>query len=179
MSCKCFVNIRKFPQGSSFSERLDLSKCLCTARFVVKENKCRFELLSCTMDEVDKYKIDNYFNQDKTQKKCDYYFNYHSSDKPNVCIFVELKGIDIETAVQQLEATLADFEKNDYFCDIKNTKVLCAIVSTGSPSNDSTYRSLIKNLKSKHKQLNPTVERKKYDMRYNPKTGECFGKGEK
>jgi hypothetical protein len=179
MSCKCFVNIPKFRQGASFAERLDTSKCTCNARFVVSENKSRFQLLSCTLDEVDKYKIDNYFNQSMIQKKCDYYFKYHPSDKPNVCIFVELKGIDIETAVQQLEATLADFEKNSYFGDIKNTKVFCAIVSTGSPSNDSTYRSLIKNLKSNHKRLNPIVERKKYEMKYNPKTGECFGIGEK
>lgn len=179
MSCKCFVNIPKFRQGASFSECLDMSKCICAARFVVSENKSRFELLSCTLAEVDKYKIDNYFNQDKTQKKCDYYFNYHSSDKPNVCIFVELKGIDIETAVLQLEATLTDFEKNGYFVDLEKTKVFCAIVSTGAPCNDSTYRSLIKNLKTKHKRLNPTVERKKYEMRYNPKTGDCYGKGEK
>ena len=179
MSCKCFVNIPKFPQGVSFTECLDMSKCTCTARFVVSENKSRFELLSCTLDEVDKYKIDNYFNQSMTQKKCDYYFNYHSSDKPDVCIFVELKGIDIETAVLQLEATLADFEKNGYFGNVDNKKVFCAIVSTGSPSNDSTYRNLIKNLKIKHKRLNPTIERKKYEMRYNPKTGECFKKRKK
>ncbi len=179
MSCKCFAHIPAFRQDASFAERLDMSRCSCTARFVVSENKSRFELLSCTLDEVDKYKIDNYFNQDKTQKKCDYYFNYHSSDKPNVCIFVELKGIDIETAVRQLEAALTDFEKNGYFGDIKSTKVFCAIVSTGSPSNDSTYRSLVKALKTRHKRLNPTIERKKYEMRYNPKTGDCFGKGEK
>ena len=69
MSCKCFDNIPSFRKGLSYAERLDLSKCACSARFVVKENKSRFELLSCSLDEVDKYKIDNYFNQDKTQKK--------------------------------------------------------------------------------------------------------------
>ena len=179
MSCKCFVNIPKFRQGASFSECLDISKCTCTARFVVSEKKSRFELLSCSLDEVDKYKIDNYFNQDKTQKKCDYYFNFHPTNQPNVCVFVELKGVDIETAVQQLEATLTDFETNGYFSEIKDTKVVCAIVSTGYPSDDSTYRSLIKSLKARHKRLNPTIERKKYEMRYNPQTGECFGKGEK
>ena len=179
MSCKCFVHIPKFAQGLSFSECLDLSKCSCTARFVVRENKSRFELLSCALDEVDKYKIDNYFNQDKTKKKCDYFFNCHSLNHPDVCIFVELKGVGIEIAVKQLETTLTEFESNGYFGGIKNPKVICAIVSTGYPSDDATYRSLIRNLKLKHKHLNPTIERKKFDMRYNPKTSKCLGKGEK
>ena len=59
-----------------------------------------------------------------------------------------------------------------------STKVICAIVSTGYPSDDSTYKRLVKTLKTKYKRLNPIVERKKFDLRYNPKTGECFGKGE-
>ncbi len=179
MSCKCFDNIPSFRKGLSFAERLDLSKCRCDARLVVNEKKSRFELLYCSKNEVDKFKIDNYFNQDKTQKKCDYYFNYHPSGQPNVCIFVELKGVDIETAVKQIETTLSDFERNGQFEAIKGAKVVCAIVSTGYPSYDATYRSLVKSLKSKHKHLNPSIERKKYEMRYNPKTGECFGKGEK
>lgn len=179
MSCKCFDNIPSFRKGLSYAERLDLSKCTCTARFVVNEKKSRFELLDCSLNEIDKFKIDNYFNQDKTQKKCDYYFNFHASDQSNVCIFVELKGVDIETAVEQLEATLSDFERNGQFDAIKDAKVVCAIVSSGYPSDDATYRSLVKSLKSKHKRLNPSIERKKYEIRYNPKTGECFGKGEK
>ena len=179
MSCKCFDNIPSFRKELSFAERLDLSKCRCDARLVVNEKKSRFELLYCSKNEVDKFKIDNYFNQDKTQKKCDYYFNYHPSDQPNVCIFVELKGGDIETAVKQIETTLSDFERNGQFEAIKGAKVVCAIVSTGYPSDDATYRSLVKSLKSKHKRLNPSIERKKYEIRYNPKTGECFGKGEK
>ena len=179
MSCKCFDNIPSFRKGLSYAERLDLSKCTCTARFVVNEKKSRFELLDCSLNEIDKFKIDNYFNQDKTQKKCDYYFNFHASDQSNVCIFVELKGVDIETVVEQLEATLSDFERNGQFDAIKDAKVVCAIVSSGYPSDDATYRSLVKSLKSKHKRLNPSIERKKYEIRYNPKPGECFGKGEK
>jgi hypothetical protein len=90
-----------------------------------------------------------------------------------------LKGVDIETAVEQLETTLSEFENNGQFEARKDAKVVCAIVSTGYPSDDATYRSLVKSLKSKHKRLNPSIERKKYEIRYNPKTGECFGKGEK
>ena len=162
----------------TFADRLDQSKCKCNARFVVSEKKSRFEVLSCTLEEIDKYKVDGYLYQDKTKKKCDYFFNYHTKNQPSICIFVELKGVDIETAVKQLESTIEDFEKNDYFKNVGSTKVICAIVSTGYPNDDSTYKRLVKNLKTKYKRLNPTVERKKFDLRYNPKTGVCLGKGE-
>lgn len=178
MSCKCFTTIPKFAQNLTFAERLDKSKCRCNARFVVSEKKSRFEVLSCSLDEIDKYKVDGYLYQDKTRKRCDYCFNYHSGNNQTICIFVELKGVAIETAVQQIDSTIEDFEKNNYFKTVTSTKVICAIVSTGYPSDDSTYKRLVKTLKTKYKRLNPIVERKKFDLRYNPKTGECFGKGE-
>lgn len=168
MSCKCFIQVPHFRSSATFEERLESSKCTCNARFVVSEKKSRFELSNCTLKEVDKYKVDNYLIQDRTQKKCDYYFHYHSDSTTNVCIFVELKGIDIETAVKQLDETITYFESNHYFLSLTNPKIICAIVSTGYPSNDATYRRAVKNLISHHKSLQPTIQRSTYNMRYNP-----------
>ncbi len=176
MSCKCFAKTPTFDLNCSFTERLEQSKCTCRARFVVSERKSRFEILSCTLDEIDKYKIDGYFYQDKTRKKCDYYFNFHPIGQHAISIFVELKGNDIETAIKQLETTLEDFIHNGHINELN--KVICAIVSTGYPSNDSTYRRLVKNFTVKYKRYNLAIERTKFDMRYNPKTGQCFSKGE-
>ena len=128
---------------------------------------------------MDKYKVDNFLLQDKSQKKCDYFFSYHDNTETTVCIFVELKGIDIETAVLQIDNTIAFFEMQRYFEKFNRKKIVCAIVSTGNPGNDATYRRLAKRLSTKYKMYTPIIERKKFEMRYNPKTNKFYGKGEK
>jgi len=60
-----------------------------------------------------------------------------------------------------------------------NLTLIGAIVSTGYPANDATYRRRIMEITKRFSQYRLRIENKKYEMRYIPETGRCLGKGEK
>ena len=101
MSCKCFNRRFVFKNTDSFDHKYVNSKCKCTSRFTICENKSKFTIASKDISEVDKIKIDGYFDSSSEHRKCDYLFVY-TSPLNCVYIFVELKGTDIAHAITQI-----------------------------------------------------------------------------
>ena len=107
MGCKCFERKTQFTDTTSFDDKYKLSKCRCTSRFTVGENKSKFTIVSKQVSEVDKIKIDGYFDSSSKHRKCDYLFVYTPTSPSNcIYIFVELKGTDIAHAVTQIGNTV-------------------------------------------------------------------------
>ena len=177
MSCKCFNNKAAFTPKDTFITRLKKSKCNCSSRFKVKENKSSFSICCNEPKLVDKYKIDGYFDCDITHRKCDYLFTCHYNTE--TIIFVELKGTDIKHAIRQLDETISIFAKEQFFVQIKDFVLIGAIVSTGYPSDDATFRKLKTNIIKKFKNYNLQIEHKTYEMRYDPKRNRFMGRNEK
>lgn len=124
--------------------------------------------VSKQVSEVDKIKIDGYFDSSSKHRKCDYLFVYTPTSPSNcIYIFVELKGTDIAHAVTQIGNTVNLFYNQGY---LKDKKVIGAIVSSRHPSNDGTYRkakqTLEKSLSSKIKDFR--IEKKNREMTYDP-----------
>lgn len=166
MSCKCFNRRFVFKNTDSFDHKYVNSKCKCTSRFTICENKSKFTIASKDISEVDKIKIDGYFDSSSEHRKCDYLFVY-TSPLSCVYIFVELKGTDIAHAITQIGNTVNLFYNQGY---LKDKKVIGAIVSSRHPSNDGTYRkakqTLEKSLSSKIKSFR--IEKKNTEMTYDP-----------
>ena len=165
MGCKCFERKTQFTDTTSFDDKYKLSKCRCTSRFTVGENKSKFTIVSKQVSEVDKIKIDGYFDSSSKHRKCDYLFVYTPTSPSNcIYIFVELKGTDIAHAVTQIGNTVNLFYNQGY---LKDKKVIGAIVSSRHPSNDGTYRkakqTLEKSLSSKIKTLSKILCKWKQD----------------
>lgn len=180
MSCKCFDQKPSCRPADDFFVRLEASKCSCTSRFTVQERKSKFMVISRDTTVIDKYKIDGHFDTDTTHDKCDYLFHYHPTNpQKNTCIFVELKGNDIKHAVKQIGDTIDRFFRDGYFNDKLNLNLIGAIVSTASPSNNSTYRRHVMEIAKRYKRYNLRIENTKYEMHYIPETGKCLGIGDK
>lgn len=54
MSCKCFNRRFVFKNTDSFDHKYVNSKCKCTSRFTICENKSKFTIASKDISEVDK-----------------------------------------------------------------------------------------------------------------------------
>lgn len=113
MSCKCFNRRFVFKNTDSFDHKYVNSKCKCTSRFTICENKSKFTIASKDISEVDKIKIDGYFDSSSEHRKCDYLFVY-TSPLSCVYIFVELKGTDIAHAITQIGNTVNLFYNQGY-----------------------------------------------------------------
>lgn len=167
MSCKCFDNKPSFSEATPFDERYELSKCKCSSRFTVTENKSKFTINSKELDKVDKIKVDGYFDCSSEHRKCDYLFVYKSNSSKQIYIFVELKGTDIAHAVTQISNTVNLFYTHNY---LQDKKVIGVIVSSRHPSNDGTYRkakmTLERSLSSKIKDFR--IEKKNITITYDP-----------
>lgn len=128
MSCKCFDQKPQCRPTDDFIVRLEASKCSCTSRFTVQERKSKFTVLSRDTSVIDKYKIDGYFDTDVTHDKCDYLFRHHPSNpEKNTCLFVELKGIDIDHAVKQIGAVSwkSPSASSNIICVLKTRSMKC------------------------------------------------------
>ena len=73
----------------------------------------------------------------------------------------------------------APFSRNGYFHDKSNLNIIGTIVSTGYPANDATYRRRVMEITKRFQQYHLRIERKTFEMRYQPETDRCLGKGEK
>jgi hypothetical protein len=151
MSCNCFDNLAKRPDNTlSFKERLDKSKCSCGSRLSVREKRSKFSISdTISVNLIDKYKIDGYFDSSSENRKCDYLFTYKeaSGGKDAIdiksFIFVELKGCDIRSAYMQLKDTIESFYLEGI---LKNKRVRAAIVFSHYPKDNGTCRKLKKQL---------------------------------
>lgn len=157
MSCNCFSGKPSFPSRITFNERLKRSACHCNARFVVEENHRRFCINCNKISDVNKYMIDKWFDNSSDHLKCDYFFEYKRIDgehaKVDTAIFVELKGVDIDHAVKQIDQTITTFKQGGYFRTTTINKVIAAIVFSHFPSNNYSYRSAWLKLRKHHKEL--------------------------
>lgn len=173
MSCKCFFGKPTITSKMSFEERLKASACQCKARFTVEENHRRFSISSKNLNDVNKYKIDKWLINDSIQKKCDYFFEYKKNStirriSIDTCIFVELKGVDINHAIEQIDETIKVFKKNGYFSYVTVYHVVAAVVFSHYPSNDSSFRLAVTRLKKNHKDLKVEVIQQATSLIYNP-----------
>ena len=157
----------------TFDARLKASACHCNARFTVEENHRRFSISSKNTNDVNKYKIDKWLFNDSSHKKCDYFFEYKKSSSTrqiciDTCIFVELKGVDINHAIEQIDETIKVFKKNEYFRYVTVSNVVAAVVFSHYPSNDSSFRSAVKNIRRNHKDLKVKVKHQATSLTYKP-----------
>lgn len=178
MKCKCFDKNVSFRPTDTFYIRLNKSKCRCTSRFTVSENKSSFSIRCNKAKLVDKYKIDGYFDNDTTHKKCDYLFIYHHTNRDTI-IFVELKGEGIKRAFEQLDNTISIFDKEKFFAGMKDFELIGAIVFTRNPADDATIRKLKKGVYEKFKKYNLQIENKRFNMCYDPRRNKFLGINEK
>lgn len=157
MSCNCFSGKPSFPSQISFDERLKMSACHCNSRFVVEENHRRFCINCKNVDDVNKYMIDKWFDDSSCHRKCDYFFEYKRVEgehpKVDTAIFVELKGVNIDDAVKQINQTISIFKQGGYFRSTTTNKVIAAIVFSHYPSNNSSFRAAFLKLRKNHKEL--------------------------
>jgi hypothetical protein len=165
MSCKCFS--KPIPTSKEFGKRLELSKCSCEARYTVSENHKTFCInrTNIELSQIDKIKIDNYFESNQNIKKCDYLFIYKG--QKFTYIFVELKGKNISHAIEQLETSIDSFYKAGY---LNGNQVRAVIVSSRLPGNDGTVRNEKRKLngKYKQKQIDFRLHQKNSKVEYEP-----------
>lgn len=165
MSCNCFK--KPLNQKLPFDERYELSKCSCTSRYVVSENKSRFRIEPTNdLNAIDKIKVDDFLTTSAIIKKCDYLFVYKKQNVNKTFIFVELKGVDLSTAIQQISSSIEYFYKEGYLSDID---VRGSIVFTSYPKDSGTYRKLKRQLERKYSSKLKSIRIEQYskNMIYN------------
>lgn len=74
-----------------------------TQRLVVAEMRSKFTLVCAVTARVEKIRVADRLPMRPGQKQCDYIF----VEEDTQAVYVELKGSDIPSAVQQLRSTLA------------------------------------------------------------------------
>lgn len=166
MSCKCFD--REAPDSSmSFEDRLSACKCKCSSRLTVTENKRTFTIkTNSSIYKVDKIKIDAFLFNTCEFKKCDYLFTHTDRNNKDTYIFVELKGRNITTAIEQLENTINIFYNYNY---LTNKRVRGAIAFSTFPKDNGTYRKEKRRIenKMKNKIKDFYIEQKSHKISYN------------
>jgi hypothetical protein len=124
-------------------------------RIVCEEKRTKITFHNLTGETVAKIRIDGCVISDKTIKKCDYLILCSALKK---AVLVELKGREVETAIEQLSATLdnetiktplAQYEKKAY------------AVVTGNPVS-SRFQKVQDRFSRKHKGRTLRVVRSSY-----------------
>ncbi|MEP6803583.1 MAG: hypothetical protein ABI892_03595 [Flavobacterium sp.] len=90
---------------NSFDELIKAHQGCCSKSKVASENGKRIEIVSD--ESFTKIRIDDHLIPSKRVQKCDFGFVRHFN---NEFYFVELKGKDVKTAVEQIISTIAIFE---------------------------------------------------------------------
>lgn len=114
----------------------------CSKSKVATEYGKRFEIQ--TNEDFTKLRIDDCIVTSKTIEKCDFGFVRHSN---NDFYFIELKGSDIEKALDQIVTTISFFNTNMILIP-KNSR-LGFIVSSKVPSAGTDVKKL-KQIFAKH-----------------------------
>lgn len=111
---------------NSFDELIEKNQDCCTKSKVASENGKRFEIDS--NEDFTRIKIDGCLIPSQQVEKCDFGFVRHSN---NEFYFVELKGKDINKAINQIISTISNFEEN--FIKIPKERRFGFIVSSKNP----------------------------------------------
>jgi hypothetical protein len=111
---------------------------------VCEEKRTTITFYNATRETVAKIRIDGCVITDNAVKKCDYLLLCAAI---KMAVFVELKGKDLTTAIEQLSATLdntiiksaiGDYAKNAYAVVVKGA--LIPKVSTGIQTEKARFR---------------------------------------
>ena len=105
----------------------------CDQKIVLQENKSKIIFLNPNQDKILTIKVDGCVISDNETLRCDYALI--PSDE--VEIYVELKGSDIDHAVEQIKSTIRLLSDNP-----QKIKKLCFVVSTRVPKQTTTIQQL-------------------------------------
>ena len=120
---------------NNFDELISANLNCCTVSRAASENGKRFEIQS---NEIfTRLKIDAFLINSQEIEKCDFGFVRHSN---NDFYFVELKGSNIEKALNQIVSTINYFEEN--LIQIPKSKSFGFIVSSKVPSAGTDVNKL-------------------------------------
>lgn len=131
----------------------------CVDNKVAKENGKRFEILS--RESFTKIRIDNCLIKSQEIEKCDFGFIRNSNYE---FYFVELKGSDVEKAVDQIVSAVKVFDST--FIKIPKEKRFGFVVSSKNPLSNQKIKNLKQDFAKKHGKI---LEIKSREYRYTPK----------
>lgn len=136
MTCCSDLKKRAFPDADP--------KCFSNST-VASENrrKLTLELKSKGKNSVCKIKVDGCLIKDQETKKCDFVFVICPEER---FLFVELKGTDINQAVNQILATIRYFQEKT---KIVKDQIEGFIVASSVPKANQTWRNHISRFKAK------------------------------
>jgi hypothetical protein len=127
---------------NNFNDFIEANPVCTTTSKIASENGKRFEIES--NENFTRIKIDDCLINSQVVGKCDFGFVRHSN---NDFYFVELKGSDIEKALNQIISTINYFNNN--FIIIPKNQRLGFIVSSKVPSGGTDIKKL-KQVFAKH-----------------------------
>ena len=136
-----------------------MSNCretLCHKEFVYKENKSKLVLINTDQVESIRITVDGCLYRDNRHKKCDY---LHLAK--NLAFLIELKGQDIETAIEQLEISMKLLSD-----DIKDRVKNCYIICSRVPLSSTDIQNLQKKFKKNNVQANLLVKSSPFTDKY-------------
>ena len=127
---------------NNFNDFIEANPVCTTNSKIASENGKRFEIES--NERFTRVKIDDCLINSQVVEKCDFGFVRHANDD---FYFVELKGSDIEKALNQIISTINYFNNN--FIIIPKNQRLGFIVSSKVPSGGTDIKKL-KQVFAKH-----------------------------
>lgn len=111
-------------------------------QFVVKEGNSSIQFQNITQKTVSLYRVDGCLIEEG--RKCDFMMLV---DEMAICHLIELKGSNIETAVEQIEATMTHFSKQ-----LKEFQVIKAWIIASRVRTPALRSMKIQKLKKRLKQ---------------------------
>jgi len=121
-----------------------------------KENNREYIAKNDSRKDVLGFKIDNGLLTGNTEKKCDAAIIVEY----DICYLIELKGHDIKTACDQIDATL-DFFKAEYKIKKFVGRIVCSEIRTHN-LRCKQYKELSKKLNKIKKELKFTIDKPLY-----------------
>lgn len=105
-----------------------------TKPIVVEENGRKFTLLVKKSLTAEKVRVDDGIIKCKNTKKCDWAILVNSNNNSEI-FFIELKGVDLKQAIEQLESTILKI--GDFHCGYasKQAHAVCSKIIPGFVSS--------------------------------------------
>ncbi|TAE59346.1 MAG: hypothetical protein EAZ87_09895 [Nostocales cyanobacterium] len=133
MKCNCQDFKTNYP---------DCTLCSDGKKITVQENKRKYILNNLSAQKVCKIQIDGCVIDDQNQRKCDYLIIVcKTEDAKEEMYFIELKGKDLISAVEQLTQTIEYF-KPQIIGKVFARAVLSRVPNPKSIENDSRVKKL-------------------------------------
>lgn len=126
---------------------MDYNKCtieLTDSCIVVKENRSKLELKNPQRKKIKKVKVDGCLISDD-KEKCDWIISLDKPEPKLRALYIELKGCDVEKAINQLKSTICQTKEKYHKHDKE-----CYVITTRYPRHDSTTRQFILDMKKNY-----------------------------